>query len=73
MTLDELVDLGASAEEGHAAVRAELHEALFCWLRRRKHRTTVNEAELGQRYGVRFEDKMGIAIGWWEDEEGRNF
>ena len=68
---NELVDLGESPE--HAAIRAELHEAIFRWLRTRKHRTTITPSEMDFRYGVEFEDNHGILIGWWEDENGRNF
>ena len=68
---NELIDLGESAD--HIAIRAALHESLFCWLRNRKHRTTVTPDELTWRYGVEFEDAHGILIGWWEDEDGNNF
>ena len=67
----ELNDLGASAN--HADIRAELSGKLFQWLRNLKHRTTVTHQELSWRYGVEFEDKVGILIGYWEDEAGKNF
>ncbi|MEM7336148.1 MAG: sulfatase-like hydrolase/transferase [Chloroflexota bacterium] len=67
----ELIDLGTSS--AHQAIRAELREQLFRWLRNLKHRTTVTPDELTWRYGVEFEDKARITIGWWEDDEGRNF
>ncbi len=67
----ELNDLGDSPE--HAAIRADLSAKLFHWLRNLKHRSTVSYDELGWRYGVEFEDNLGILIGWWEDEEGKNF
>ena len=31
--------------------------------------TTVTYEELSWRYGIEFEDKVGILIGWWEDED----
>ncbi|MEM7113091.1 MAG: sulfatase-like hydrolase/transferase [Chloroflexota bacterium] len=67
----ELSDLGACPD--HVAVCAELSAKLFHWLRNLKHRSTVTYDELTWRYGVEFEDEKGILIGWWEDEDGRNF
>ena len=69
----ELNDLGGSPKQEHAEIRAELSSKLFHWLRNLKHRTTVSHQELSWRYGVDFEDKVGILIGYWEDENGKNF
>jgi len=44
---DELVDLGR--DHAHAGVRRELHERLFSWLRDRRRRTTMSDAEIEQR------------------------
>lgn len=62
---DEQNDLGESPE--HEDVRRRLHEELFRWLRMRKHRVTVTYEEAGWRYGSKFEDGMGILIGWWDE------
>ena len=68
----ELVDLGA--DPAHAARRADFDAKLFHWLRNLKQRRTVTPEELTWRYGPGFEDKVGIFIGYWEDDAGnRNF
>ena len=61
--LDEqlVADLGDS--DAHAPIRAELHERIFAWLRARRTRTTVSDAEVAQRT-----DKSrarGVIIGEW--------
>ena len=57
----ERADLGS--EPDHAATRAELHERLFAWLRARRTRTTLSDAEVAQRTdGSR---KRGFIIGVW--------
>ncbi len=58
---DELVDLGES--DAHAEVRAELHERLFTWLRARRSRTTLSDAEVAARTGSG--KKRGYFIGVW--------
>lgn len=58
---DELVDLGESPE--HEAVRAELHERLFRWLRTRPIRYVLSDEEMAQRTGKSKE--RGFHIGVW--------
>ena len=58
---DEFDDLGEGA--AHADVRAELHERLFAWLRRRKYRTTMDDVAVDVRTGNAH--KRGIIIGEW--------
>ena len=58
---DELVDLGESA--AHEAVRAEMHERLFAWLRARRTRTTLSDDEVAARTGTG--KKRGYYIGVW--------
>jgi len=62
---EELVDLGDS--EGHADIRAEMHERLFTWLRQRRTRTTKSDQEIEAALGNA--RNMGILIGVWEDSE----
>ncbi len=57
----ELKDLGRS--NAHAEVRAELEAQLFDWLRRRRLRTTISDAELERRTGGA--EKRGIYFGVW--------
>ncbi len=57
----ELHDLGMS--DGHANVRAELHERLFTWLRQRRTRSTVTEEMAAQRTAS--SRRRGIIIGEW--------
>ncbi len=59
-------DLGQSPE--HEAIRRELHNEIFRWLRMRKRRVTVTTEEADWRYGSAFEDSVGLLIGYWEDE-----
>jgi len=61
---DELVDLGES--EAHEAVRAELHERIFTWLRQRRTRTTKSDVEIEESLGNA--RRMGVLIGVWEDQ-----
>jgi arylsulfatase A-like enzyme len=57
----ELNDLGRS--NFHADTRAEMDGLLFDWLRRRKLRTTLSDAEIEQRTGGA--QKRGIYFGVW--------
>lgn len=57
----ELNDLGT--DTGHAAVRAELHEALFASLSTRQVRRTISPGRVEQRTGTA--TKRGIHIGQW--------
>ena len=59
---DELVDLGRDAE--CAEIRAQLHECLFQWLRRRPIRTTMSESAVAGRTG-RSKETIGVIIGEW--------
>ena len=57
----ELVDLGADA--AHAAVRREMSDRLFAWLRKRKLRTTLSNREVANRTGMAKE--RGYLFGVW--------
>ena len=57
----ELADLGRDA--ARAGVRAELHERLFAWLRARRTRTTLSDAEMAARTDT--SRKRGFLIGVW--------
>ena len=58
---DELRDLGADPDR--AAVRAELHERIFAWLRRRRIRTTMADETVERRTASAA--SRGIYIGVW--------
>ncbi len=58
---NELTDLGAS--DCHAAIRAELHERIFRWLRARRTRTTISDTEVARRTAGSRE--QGYFIGEW--------
>ncbi len=58
---EEFHDLGESPS--HAAIRADLHERLFQWLRTRPIRGTMSETEIAKRTGS--EKKRGFYIGVW--------
>jgi arylsulfatase A-like enzyme len=58
---DEFHDLGDSP--AHAAVRADLHERLFTWLRTRRTRTTIDDATVDARTAGT--QRRGIRIGVW--------
>ena len=58
---DELVDLGAG--DGPAAIRAELVERIFTWLRARRTRTTISDDEVVRRTNK--SRKQGFIIGEW--------
>jgi arylsulfatase A-like enzyme len=60
---DEFHDLGA--DPAYAAVRAELHEALFTWLRRRRQRVTVPLEHIRDKTAAVKEADAGILIGYW--------
>jgi arylsulfatase A-like enzyme len=57
----EVHDLGESPD--HATIRAELHERLFAWLRTRRTRTTLSDADVAQRTDTT--KQRGIMIGVW--------
>lgn len=58
---DELTDLGDAP--GHETTRAELHERLFAWLRARRVRVTITDAEIARRTNMSWKD--GYLIGEW--------
>ena len=60
---DEFVDLGA--DPGYTSVRAELHERLFTWLRRRKRGITMPLDRLPDRRSDAQDRELGILIGYW--------
>ncbi len=63
----ELNDLGES--EHHKPIRADLHEKLFTWLRRRKTRVTVDNNWMRAKKGSDFEKKIGMFIGYYNQED----
>lgn len=64
---DELVDLGRAPE--HETVRRELHERLFTWMRQRQMGLWGNAA-MSTKIGAHDEDRIGVLIGYWTEEEG---
>ncbi|MGB1251313.1 MAG: sulfatase-like hydrolase/transferase [Candidatus Promineifilaceae bacterium] len=64
---DELVDLGKSAEHSH--IRHTLHEQLFTWMRQRQM-GLMSDAAISAEFGSDKEDKVGVLIGYWHEEEG---
>ncbi len=63
----EINDLGESPN--HAEIRAELHEKLFTWLRRRKTRTTVDNEWFYTKKGPKFERQIGMYIGYYDEKD----
>ena len=63
----ELIDLGRAPE--HEAIRRELHERLFTWLRQRQMAVWGNE-QMSTKIGPHDEDATGVLIGYWTEEEG---
>ncbi len=61
---EEFVDLGESP--AHAGVRAELHEALFAWMRGRRLRVTVSDERIR---AMAPPERRGILIGHWTPED----
>ena len=62
---DELNDLGG--DPNRAAVRADLHEAIFAWARRDHQRTTVSQDDIQALYGRKADG--GILVGYWDEAE----
>jgi arylsulfatase A-like enzyme len=58
---DEFHDLSLSS--AHTAVRSQLHERLFTWLRTRRTRTTLSDTTVAQRTATAH--RRGILIGVW--------
>ena len=58
---DELVDLGR--DTGYAEIRRELADELFAWLRGRKVRATISEAEIERR--TEAWRRNGVLAGAW--------
>ena len=58
---DELVDLGESA--AHDAIRDEMHERLFAWMRKRRLRTTMSDEQVASITGTG--KQRGYFIGVW--------
>jgi arylsulfatase A-like enzyme len=63
---DEVVDLGASDESEHVAVRARMASALLDWSRRHHTRITATPTVLARQ---KVAAKNGILIGFWDEEE----
>ena len=57
----ELIDLGESAP--HEVIRAEMHERLFAWMRKRRLRTTMSDDQVASVTGTG--KKRGYFIGVW--------
>jgi arylsulfatase A-like enzyme len=66
----EFRDLGR--EPAYEAVRRELHEALFTWLRKRQIRTVISEDRVAQ-FREEEDEKAGFLIGYWSEDEGPFF
>jgi hypothetical protein len=64
---NEFVDLGRSPE--HAAIRQEMHEQLFTWMRQRLMGAWSDETA-SIKTGPQDEDRIGVLIGYWSEEEG---
>lgn len=62
---EEFRDLGRSPD--HADVRAEMHERIFAWLRRRRTRVSISEEAVRKRTGGA--RGRGLIIGEWSPEE----
>lgn len=62
---DEFRDLGGSPD--HADVRAEMHERIFTWLRKRRTRIAISEEAVRKRTGGA--RRKGMIIGEWSPEE----
>ena len=59
----EFVDRGR--DPGLAAQRSRLHEQLFDWLARRKHRTTISNERVEQGTGPQAYKRAGVFYGVW--------
>ena len=62
---NEYVDLGRSPE--HAETRAAMHNALADWSLQYRQRETVSEERARHMTGL--EDKLGVLIGYWNEED----
>ncbi len=62
---EEFRDLGSSPD--HADVRAEMHERIFAWLRKRRTRISISEEAVRKRTGGA--RRKGLIIGEWSPEE----
>ena len=66
---NELHDLGASQDPEHVSQRQRLHESLFEWARRPRHRVTVSD-ELIENTEVQARiAENGILIGYADEED----
>lgn len=66
---NEFVDLGASTEPEHEAVRARLHEALFQWARQPRQRVTVPDGAIESTEIQPRISEGGILIGYWDEAD----
>ena len=64
---NEFVDLGEAAE--FETVRHELHEKIFTWMRQRQMGLWSDEDAV-HKVGPEDEDRVGVYIGYWSEEEG---
>ncbi len=64
---DEFIDLGRSP--AHAEARQAMHNALAAWALQYRQRETVSEERAGQMVGL--EDKLGVLIGYWNEDDVR--
>lgn len=62
---DEFIDLGRS--DAHAEARQAMHNALADWALQYRQRETVSEEQARQMVGL--EDKLGVLIGYWDEED----
>lgn len=59
----EFHDLGL--DPAYEQVRRELYEQLFAWLRQRKLRTTISQADMNRKFISGADEKAGFLIGYW--------
>ncbi len=64
---NEFVDLGESAE--HEEIRRMYHEKIFVWMRNRQM-SLMSDEDAQIIVGPHDEDKIGVYIGYWSEEEG---
>ena len=62
---DEFIDLGLS--DAHEDARRDMHNALADWALQYRQRETVTEERAN--YMVGLEDKMGVLIGYWNEDD----
>jgi arylsulfatase A-like enzyme len=64
---DELTDLGGLPE--YADQCQKMERLFFNWCRRTNQRTTMSDEDIGGRNASKGEAKVGILIGYWNEQE----